>query len=80
MGDDVWRNFVNIIVGQARIKCSQNGSIYTTHLRNLSTEEGMLEDDDFVKGAQLIFDYKGHSYPVQFWLIPQLVCHLCPFH
>ena len=49
----------------ATIKCSQNGNTYTTSLKRLAKEDGSLSSEDLVPGTELMWEYKGKSYPVK---------------
>ena len=49
------------------MKCAQTGKQYTVKVKALSREDGeALRESNFVKGASLMLEHKGKSYPVRF--------------
>lgn len=53
--------------GMAIVQCSQTAKRYTVQAKCLSREDGEhLHNEDFTKGSQLMWQYKGKDYPVTF--------------
>jgi hypothetical protein len=54
-------------VEKVKLKCSQEGKVFTAKIRDLSREDLQpLSNSDFSKGSLLLCDIRGKAYPVQF--------------